>query len=45
MSTTDIVDNARQALGSVGACLPVSFTTTPAADLQRDAVMRLEGAG
>jgi probable F420-dependent oxidoreductase len=45
MSTTDIVDSARRSLGSVGACLPVSFTTTPAADLQREAVIRLERAG
>jgi probable F420-dependent oxidoreductase len=45
MSTTDIVDSARRSLGSVSACLPVSFTTTPAADLQRDAVRRLEDAG
>lgn len=45
MRTTHIVDAARRSLGPVGACLPVSFTKTPAADLQRNAVRRLEGAG
>jgi probable F420-dependent oxidoreductase len=39
------VDAARQALGPVGACLPVSFTSTPPADLQREAVRRLEHVG
>jgi probable F420-dependent oxidoreductase len=36
---------ARQSLGPVGVCLPVSFTSTPQADLQRAAVRRLEQAG
>ena len=36
---------ARQTLGPVGVCLPVSFTTAPQADLQRTAVRRLEEAG
>jgi probable F420-dependent oxidoreductase len=36
---------ARQWLGPVGVCLPVSFTSTPQADLQRAAVRRLEDAG
>ena len=36
---------ARQSLGPVGVCLPVSFTSTPQADLQRVAVRRLEDAG
>lgn len=36
---------AREALGRVGVCLPVSFTSTPSADAQREAVRRLEGAG
>jgi probable F420-dependent oxidoreductase len=36
---------ARQSLGPVGVCLPVSFTSTPQADLQRAAVWRLEDAG
>jgi probable F420-dependent oxidoreductase len=36
---------ARQSLGPVGVCLPVSFTSTPQADLQRAAVRRLEDAG
>lgn len=39
------VDAARLALGSVGVCLPVSFTSNPHADSLRDAVGRLEGAG
>jgi probable F420-dependent oxidoreductase len=42
---TSVVDAARQALGPVGVCLPVSFTRTPPADLQREAVSRLERAG
>ena len=40
-----VVDAARQALGPVGVCLPVSFASTPPADLQREAVGRLERAG
>ncbi len=40
-----VVDAARNALGPVGVCLPVSFTSAPHADLQREAVCRLEGAG
>jgi probable F420-dependent oxidoreductase len=40
-----VVHAARQALGPVGVCLPVSFTSAPDADLQRDAVGRLEQAG
>jgi probable F420-dependent oxidoreductase len=40
-----VVHAARQALGPVGVCLPVSFTSTPHADLQREAVGRLEQAG
>jgi probable F420-dependent oxidoreductase len=40
-----VVDAARRALGPVGACLPVSFTSNPRADLQRKAVGRLERAG
>jgi probable F420-dependent oxidoreductase len=36
---------ARQTLGPVGVCLPVSFTTAPQADLQRAAVRRLEEVG
>ena len=42
---TSVVDAARQALGPVGACLPVSFSTTPHAAAQRAAVARLEHAG
>jgi hypothetical protein len=32
-------------LEPVGVCLPVSFTSAPSADLQREAVGRLERAG
>jgi probable F420-dependent oxidoreductase len=39
------VEAARAALGPVGVCLPVSFTSTPHADLLREAVRRLEHAG
>ena len=39
------VDPARQVLGPVGVCLPVSFTGTPHTDLQREAVRRLEHVG
>lgn len=40
-----MVDAARNALGPVGVCLPVSFNSNPHVDLQRDAVGRLERAG
>ncbi|MFE9324507.1 TIGR03620 family F420-dependent LLM class oxidoreductase [Nocardia sp. NPDC052278] len=40
-----VVDTARRALGPVGVSLPVSFTSTPPADQQRDAGRRLERAG
>jgi probable F420-dependent oxidoreductase len=36
---------ALQSTGPVGVCLPVSFTTTTRADLQRAAARRLEEAG
>ncbi len=39
------VDVARQALGPLGAILPVSFTSAPSIDMQREAVGRLERAG
>ncbi|HEY2450792.1 MAG TPA: TIGR03620 family F420-dependent LLM class oxidoreductase [Mycobacterium sp.] len=39
------VDVARAALGPVGVCLPVSFTSSPHVDLQRQAVRRIEHAG
>jgi probable F420-dependent oxidoreductase len=42
---TAVVGAAHQVLGPVGVCLPVSFTSTPSADLQREAVRRLEHAG
>jgi probable F420-dependent oxidoreductase len=45
MATTNVVDAARQALGPVGVFLPVSCTSAPSAELQREAVGRLERAG
>jgi probable F420-dependent oxidoreductase len=45
MGTTTVVDAARQALGTVGVCLPVSFTAALSVDQQREAVGRLERAG
>ncbi len=45
MGTTTVVEAARRALGPVGVLLPVSTTSTPSADLQREAVRRLESAG
>jgi probable F420-dependent oxidoreductase len=42
---SEIVEAARRALGPVGAFLPVSTTSAPPIDLQRDAVRRLERAG
>jgi probable F420-dependent oxidoreductase len=42
---TTLVDTARQALGPVGAILPVSFTSMPTVDRQREAAGRLERAG
>jgi probable F420-dependent oxidoreductase len=45
METTTVVDAGRQAWGPVGVFLPVSFTSTPSAELQREAVGRLERAG
>lgn len=40
-----VVAATRKTLGPVGACLPVSFTSTPSADLLREAACRLEDAG
>jgi probable F420-dependent oxidoreductase len=37
--------DAREAMGPVGVCLPVSFTSYPHADQQREAVGRLDRAG
>jgi probable F420-dependent oxidoreductase len=45
MDYVNVVDAARKSLGPVGAYLPVPFTSTPPAALQRDAAIRLEGAG
>jgi probable F420-dependent oxidoreductase len=45
MGTITVGGAARQALGPVGAFLPVSMTSTPPAGLQREAVGRLERAG
>src|SRR5450755_4258785 len=42
---TNVAGAARLALGTVGAFLPVSMTSTPPAGLQREAVGRLERAG
>lgn len=43
--TESVIDAARRALGPVGVCLPVSFTSTPPADLLRDTARTLEDAG
>jgi probable F420-dependent oxidoreductase len=43
--TTTLVESAREALGPVGAFLPVQTTGAPPADQQRQAVQRLEQAG
>jgi alkanesulfonate monooxygenase SsuD/methylene tetrahydromethanopterin reductase-like flavin-dependent oxidoreductase (luciferase family) len=40
-----MVEEARRALGPVGAFLPVPTTSAPPVGLQRDAVRRLERAG
>jgi probable F420-dependent oxidoreductase len=45
MGTTTVVETARRALGPVGVFLPFSRTSASSADLQREAVRRLEGAG
>jgi probable F420-dependent oxidoreductase len=45
MGTITVVEAARRALGPVGVFLPVSQTSTPSVDLQREAVRQLESAG
>ena len=45
MGTTTVVETARRALGPAGVFLPFSRTSAPSADLQREAVRRLERAG
>jgi probable F420-dependent oxidoreductase len=45
MGNSTVVEAAREALGPVGVCLPVSFTDALSVDLQREAVGRLERAG
>jgi probable F420-dependent oxidoreductase len=45
MGTTTVVEAARRALGPVGVFLPFSRTSASSADLQREAVRRLERAG
>jgi probable F420-dependent oxidoreductase len=45
MGTTTVVESARRALGPVGVFLPFSRTSAPSADLQREAVRRLERVG
>jgi probable F420-dependent oxidoreductase len=42
---SSVIEEARRALGPVGVCLPVSFTSTPHAEVQREAVGRMERAG
>jgi probable F420-dependent oxidoreductase len=45
MGSSALIEATRRALGPVGAFLPVPTTSAPPADLQRDAVRRLERAG
>src|ERR1700729_2515049 len=45
MGTTTVIESARRALGPVGVFLPFSRTGAASADLQREAVRRLERAG
>jgi probable F420-dependent oxidoreductase len=45
MDRTTVVEAGRRALGPVGVYLPISMTSTPPVDLQREAAGRLEGAG
>ena len=45
MASTSVVEAARQALGPVGAYLPIPLTSAPPIDLQREAAVRLERAG
>lgn len=45
MGTTSVVETARRALGPVGVMLPVSMSTVPSVELQREAVRRLESTG
>ncbi len=45
MGTTTVIETARRALGPAGVFLPFSRTSAPSADLQREAVRRLERAG
>ena len=45
MGTTTVVEAARRMLGPVGVFLPFSRTSASSADLQREAVRRLERAG
>ena len=43
--TAGVITAAREALGPVGAYLPLGFTSAPPVDMQRAAVGRLERAG
>jgi hypothetical protein len=45
MGTTSVVEAARRALGPVGVMLPVSMSSVPSVELQREAVRRSESAG
>jgi probable F420-dependent oxidoreductase len=45
VTTSDVIDSAREALGQVGVHLPLGFTYAPSVDEQRAAVARMERAG
>lgn len=45
MTSSNVVQAARRTLGPVGACMPVTFTSTAPVGEQRAAVRRLESAG
>jgi probable F420-dependent oxidoreductase len=45
MGPASVIEAARQSLGPVGAYLPISLTSAPPVDLQREAAVRLERAG
>lgn len=45
MSSTSVIEAARQSLGPVGAYLPVPFSSAPPIGQQREAAVRLERAG
>ncbi len=45
MESSSVVGAARRSLGPVGAFVPISFTTPPSIDEQREAAQRIERAG